>query len=60
MKFSLSSVRLGLLDLSKAAACKGEEACKLLSIMVYDALGSIAAQSDSQRVSGFTNLRVSP
>ena len=32
---------------------------KLLSTMVHDAQGSIAAKSDSQRVSGFTNLRVS-
>ena len=39
-------------------AYKGEEACKLLSMMVHDALGSIAAKSDSQRVSGLTNLRV--
>ena len=39
-------------------ACKGKEACKLLCMMVCGALGGIAVKSDSQRVSGFTNLRV--
>ena len=56
-------MRLGVLDLMRVAAqqlaSKGEEACKLLSMMVYVALGSITAKSDSQRVSCFTNLRVS-
>ena len=63
LKFSLSIVGLGLLDLSRAACMQGIggclEACKLLSAMVYNALGSIAAKSDRKRVSGFTNLRVS-
>ena len=39
-------------------AYKGEEACKLLSMIVHDTLGSIAAESDGQRVSCLTNLRV--
>ena len=36
-------------------AYKGEEACKLLSMMVHDARGSIAAKSDSQRVTELFN-----
>ena len=40
-------------------AWKGEQACKLLSMMVHDAIERIAAKSHSQRMCSFTDLRVS-
>jgi hypothetical protein len=35
-----------------------EETCKLLSMMVSDALGNIATRLESQKINGIENLRV--